>query len=128
MELKGVNMAEQKSSGSTGIIKETFKVFVNLLKEFPKNFTGDFIYDDATIKKIKRAVEALREMDMLAKKGSTGLGKKAQEIVKESVGVLSRLLNELPRKSTDEFLYDRLIHQKVEEAREVIVKMGGLVP
>lgn len=126
--LRGVKMVDQKSSGSSVIIKETFKVFVNLLKEFPKNSTGEFIYDDATIKKIKQAAIALADLDTLSGKKSAALKKGDRMIVEESVRVLSGLLAELPKKSSDEFLYDRLIHQKVEKAREVIVRLGSLFP
>jgi hypothetical protein len=121
-------MAEQTSSGATGILQETFKVFVNLLKEFPKSSGGDFIYDDATIKKIKQAAEALAEMESLSKKKTLALKKEDRKIVEESVAVLAGLLGELPRKSSDEFLYDRVIHQKVENAREAIVRLGGILP
>lgn len=128
MVVEGAKMADQESSGATRVIKETFRAFVNLLKEFPKSSAGDFIYDDATIRKIKLARDALSAMDTLTGKQSPALGKEKKKVVNESVRVLSGLLSELPGRSTDEFSYDREIHLKVKEAREAIVRLGGLFP
>ncbi|MEN8154430.1 MAG: hypothetical protein ABFR75_10450 [Acidobacteriota bacterium] len=44
------------------------------------------------------------------------------------LGKLSLLLEELPTDSSDEFLYDRTIHNLVEDAREVVIKLGRYFP
>jgi hypothetical protein len=121
-------MSEKISADATNIIKKTFKVFGNLLKEFPRSATEDFIYDENTIEKISNAEDTLKEMSGFIKKKSASLGKEEKNMVKDSFGILARLMDELPKDPSDEFLYDRVIHQLVEQARVVIVNLGQFFP
>ena len=122
----GADMSDNISVGARDILERFLKSFVNLLKEFPKNATDEFVYDDSTLKKIGNAADALNNMDGLFEGEANPFGQEGGR-VKESVALLSRLLDELPKNAADEFLYDRDIHQQVEEARDTIVKLYELV-
>ena len=119
-------MADNLPAESRESLERFLKPFVNLLKEFPKNAADDFIYDDSTLKKIGHAVEALTHMTGNLSGGSNPFGD-AGELVKESLGIFSRLLEELPKDSSDEFLYDRAIHTQVDVAREAVVNLYQLL-
>jgi len=121
-------MSEKISAEAIKMIKQTFKVFGNLLKEFPRSAADDFIYDENTIEKISHADGILKEMSGFIKKNSASLGKEEKTMIKDSLGILSRLMNELPKDPADEFMYDRVIHQMVEEARVAIVDLGQFFP
>lgn len=121
-------MSDNISLEATKIVNQSVKAFTNLLKEFPKNGADNFIYDESTLKKIASAAAALAEMARLVKQKTTSLGEPERDAVKESFATLSRLMAELPRKPADEFLYDRMIHQLVEDARETITKLSRLFP
>lgn len=119
-------MSDKVSSDAKKVIKKTFKTFVNLLKEFPKSASEDFVYDDSTLKKIGNAGQALKELAVFVKAHKSDFPAEERQTVKDCQTVLSRLMEEMPLNSEDEFLYDPLIHQKVEDARETIVKLGSL--
>ena len=121
-------MPEKISADATNIIKKTFKVFGNLLKEFPRSAADDFIYDENTIEKINKAEETLKEMRGFFKKKSASLGKEEKNMVKDSLSILTQLMDELPKDPADEFMYDRMIHELVEQARVTIVNMGQFFP
>lgn len=112
-------MPDNISSEAKEIISRSVKAFTNLLKEFPKEEAGDFVYDESTLKKIGNAADILSEMAALSEASS--------EPLKESFKKLSQLLDELPKDSSDEFLYDREIHRQVEEARDTIVKLNQII-
>jgi hypothetical protein len=109
------------------ILNQTNKTFSNLLKEFPKNAGDDFIYDESTLEKISHANIALDNITPLADKILNDLGEKNQILVKDPIKSFSRLMAELPRDPADEFLYDRMVHQLVEAARETVVKLNRLI-
>lgn len=121
-------MSEKISADAINIIKKTFKVFGNLLKEFPRNAADDFIYDENTIEKIKNAQVTLTEMRGFIRKKSASLGKEEKSMVTDALKILGQLLDELPKDPADEFMYDRMIHQMVEQARVAIVNLGQFFP
>jgi len=108
------------------IVEESLRTFTNLLKEFPRQATDEFVYDASTLKKIDRAAAALTQMAGLCTPDSTSIGGAQADIVRESHAVLSRLMSELPRAAADEFLYDRRIHRLVEDARMTLVRLNAL--
>ena len=59
---------------------------------------------------------------------SASLGKEEKTKVKDSLKILTRLMDELPKDPADEFMYDRVIHQLVEEARVTVVNLGQFFP
>ena len=123
---KGEKMSDKVSSDAKKVIKKTFKMFVNLLKEFPISASEDFVYDDSTLKKIGNAGQALNELAAFVKVHKSAFPAEERQTVKDCQTVLSGLMEEMPLSSEDEFLYDPLIHQKVEDARETIVKLGSM--
>ena len=119
-------MPDKVSSDAKKIIEKTFKTFVNLLKEFPKSASEDFVYDDSTLKKIGNASQTLKELAAFVKAHKSDFPAEERQTVKDFQAILSGLMEEMPLNSEDEFLYDPLIHQKVGDARETIVKLGSL--
>ncbi len=119
-------MSDNVSSEAKKIIKKTFKTFVNLLKEFPISASEDFVYDDSTLKKIGNAGQILKELVIFINAQPGVFPAEEWQTVKDCQAVLSGLMEEMPLNSEDEFLYDPLIHQKVEDARETVVKLGDL--
>jgi hypothetical protein len=107
-------------------VKRLLKVFANLLKEFPKRGTEEFIYDESTLKKIENCRDAMTEMATLLNKKTTSLDHTDKNAVKESLIKLSSLIDELPTDPADEFLYDRSVHKMVEYAREAIANLGHI--
>ena len=112
-------MPDTISSEAKEIISKSVKAFTNLLKEFPKGAADEFFYDASTLKKIGNVGDVLNEMATLEETGS--------ESLKESFKILSQLMDELPKDSSDEFLYDREIHRKVEGARGTIAKLQNII-
>lgn len=119
-------MAEKISARSLVSVEKVFKAFVNLLKEFPRSASYDFIYDESTLKKIKIAGQSLNELSAYLIEKPQAFKGDMKITIGESLDTLSKLMNELPRSSQDEFSYEPGIHQLVEAAREVIIKMGAL--
>lgn len=119
-------MSDKVSSDTKKVIEKTFKTFVNLLKEFPISASEDFVYDDSTLKKIGNAGQALKELDTFVQVQPSVFPAEERQTVKDCQVVLSGLMDELPLGPEDEFLYDPLIHQKVEDARETVVKLGSM--
>lgn len=119
-------MPDKVSSDAKNIIEKTFKTFVNLLKEFPKSASEDFVYDDSTLKKIGNAGQILKELDTIVQAQPSAFPAEERQTLKDCQDILSGLMEEMPLNSEDEFLYDLLIHQKVESAREIVVKLGDL--
>jgi hypothetical protein len=119
-------MAEDVSLNATEVVSQSIKTFSNLLKEFPKSAADDFIYDDSTLEKIASAEEALGGMAAFLKGKTSHLSKEDKAVLKGAHDILSKLMAELPRDAADEFLYDRLIHQQVEGARQAIVTLSDL--
>ncbi|MCK4762134.1 MAG: hypothetical protein KAW12_08045 [Candidatus Aminicenantes bacterium] len=119
-------MSDNISQDEKKIIKQSINAFTKLLKEFPKNAAGDFIYDGSTLTKIGNAGDALTGMTALLSKEETSLEETEKNMLKESYSVLSRLMAEMPKKSTDDFSYDRAIHQLVEKAREAVKKLNHI--
>lgn len=120
-------MSDNISLDAKKIINQSIKTFANLLKEFPKNAAEDFIYDESTLKKIGNVGDALTEMANLVKQKTTSLGETERNALKESHKILSLLMDELPGDPADEFLYDRMIHQQVVDARETIAKLSHII-
>ena len=58
----------------------------------------------------------------------TSLGKEENNMVTDALKILGQLLDELPKDPADEFMYDRMIHQLVEQARVTIVNLGQFFP
>jgi hypothetical protein len=112
-------MPDNISLEAKEIINESIKAFTNLLKEFPKTISGGFVYDESTLKKIENVGEALS--------GMASLGETENAVIKESFKILSQLMAELPRDSTDEFLYDHETHRQVEKARDTIAKLSRII-
>jgi len=108
----------------TGEQKRSLKTFANLLKEFPKNASDGFIYDESTLKKINRACDALHHVTELIRQKSSSLDEGGTHKIDGSQKILAKLLDELPREAADEFLYDRTIHRLVEQSREIITKLS----
>ena len=108
----------------TGEQKRSLKTFANLLKEFPKNASDGFIYDESTLKKVNRACDALHHVTELIKQKSSSLGEGGTHKIAGSQKILAQFLDELPREAADEFLYDRTIHRLVEQSREIITKLS----
>jgi hypothetical protein len=106
-------MTENNSPDSNAKVAQALKSFSNLLKEFPKNPSEDFIYDGSTIDKITAAGEALPRLKKHFKKNKG-----------EMVKILDALMEELPKDSSDEFLYDREIHHLVVKSRKIIQKLS----
>ena len=121
-------MAEKISSRSLVSLEKVFKSFVNLLKEFPKSASNDFIYDESTLKKVALANESLHELSVFLTEKSTAFEEEKKTTIHESLDILGKLMDELPRDSQDQFSYEPEIHQLVEDARETIVKLGALLP
>ena len=119
-------MSDNISMKATNIFKRSIKTFTNLLKEFPKNAVEDFIYDDSTLKKIEAAGDALTDMTTFFKQEATHFKESERDTVKKALKILSQLMDELPKDSADEFMYDRMIHRMVEESRETITKLNHL--
>jgi len=119
-------MANNLSSEEKLSFNQSIQTFSNLFKEFPKKATEDFIYDESTLKKIGDAEDALNEITSLINQISKDLEEQLSNEVKQSLKILSQLMEELPKDAADEFLYDRLIHRQVEDSRETIAKLGAL--
>lgn len=107
-------------------LNQVLATFSNLLKEFPKNAIDDFSYDDSTLKKISQAGDSLTETVGFFKKKSTAITKEDKARIKQSLKVLSLLMAELPKNPEDEFSYDRMIHQLVEDARETVAGLAQI--
>jgi hypothetical protein len=101
---------------------EFSKTFRNLLKEFPKRATDDFIYDESTMTKIGKASEALAQLSALSGEKTAAL--QENERIKKCHKILSQLMDELPKDPADEFAYDRTIHQLVEDARQTLADLA----
>lgn len=108
-------MSDTITPDAKQVINQTITAFANLLKEFPKNATDDFIYDASTLRKIENAGKALTKMTTILQRN------------KASHHTLSSLMDELPKNPADEFLYDRAIHKLVEDARETITQLNRLL-
>lgn len=106
-------MTESNSADTHKKIAQSLKAFANLLKEFPKNPSDDFIYDESTIKKIGAAGDALPVLKEHFKKNRA-----------DSIKILDKLMDELPKDASDEFLYDREIHLLVEKSREIVNRLS----
>ena len=119
-------MSENISLDPKKIVNQSIKTFKNLLKEFPKNATDDFFYDDNTLQKIRDADKTLTEMVTFFNQQSSSLAEAERDTVKDALNKLSLLMEELPKDSADEFLYDRIFHNQVEDAREIILKLSRL--
>jgi hypothetical protein len=104
--------------------KRSLKTFANLLKEFPKNPSDGFIYDESTLKKINQACDALHEVTELIRQKSSNLDEDGINKIAGSQKILAQLMDELPREAADEFLYDSTIHRLVEQAREIITMLS----
>lgn len=119
-------MEKRESGDGSTIIQQLFKAFVNLLKEFPRNARQDFIYDDSTLKKISKADQTLKEFVEFNRAQPKAFPDEERLTIKECQSILSALMGEMPLSPEDEFLYDSDIHQRVERAREAVVKLGDL--
>lgn len=113
---------------ATKCINHVMATFSNLLKEFPKNATEDFSYDDSTLNKISQSGDALTETISFFKKKSTAITKENKARINKSLKVFSLLMAELPKNPEDEFSYDRMIHQLVEDARETVAELAEIIP
>jgi len=120
-------MSDTINPDAKQVISQTVKAFANLLKEFPKNATDDFIYDASTLKKIENAGQALTKMTTLLQQNKVSSVETENNSIKASHHTLSSLMDELPKNPADEFLYDRAIHKQVEDARETVAQLNRLI-
>ncbi len=120
-------MVDKISTDTKKVIGHSIKSFGNLLKEFPKIATDNFVYDDSTLKKIGDASNSLNQWNNQLERIANQLDDKTKDEVKVSLNVLTQLMDELPKNSNDEFWYDRTIHQMVEDARETIYKLDQII-
>ncbi len=119
-------MSENNLSENSKKISPSIKTFTNLLKEFPKNAAENFSYDISTLKKIKKAGTALIELTNIVEQNTFSQEKMEGNMEKGALKILSQLLEELPKDSSDEFRYDETIYRKVEAARHSIENLSKL--
>lgn len=117
-------MSDKGTVDVKDFLGECSRTFKNLLKEFPRKATDDFIYDESTMTKIGKASEALAELSAMF--GEITVSHQESERIKESHKILGQLMAELPKDPADDFAYDRFIHQLVEDARLALADLDNM--